>query len=271
MHKNTKNAALAAALALLGATSAQASILGVTASGGSEVVLTIVSTADSSSISQDLGDQIGQLAIGDSFNLGGSVLSFINGAGGLGGIRFSLVAGSAANGTSAATYLHSSDNLSLGNIANGVRGTWFSTLNAFTTGAQGLNSSNSGDTNPDADAVYGPFASGTTGRNYLSGTGTDFMADWGTAGTCVGNDNVCNLVGGTLSAQLYAIGFGTSPTGFAALPRLLNNGTNGGARAYLDLQAGQLKIAANVVPVPAAVWLLGSAMGLLGLVRRRQG
>jgi hypothetical protein len=267
----TRNITRLAAVSLLGAlgTVAQASTLGLTAAGGSEAVLTLVDTADNSSVSQDLGDQIGQLAIGDAFNLGASVLSFISNAGGLGNIRFSVIAGQAANGTSAATYLHSSDNAALSSIANSVRGTWFSAAGAFITGPQGLNSTLPADVDGNVDQVYGPFAAGTTNRNYLAGTGTDFMADWGTAGTCTGNDNVCNLVNGTLRAQLFLVNFGTGATSFASLQRFLNDGLNGGATAVLDLPSGRLRIA-SVVPVPAAVWLLGSAVGLLGIVRRRQ-
>jgi hypothetical protein len=32
-----------------------------------------------------------------------------------------------------------------------------------------------------------------------------------------------------------------------------------------------LRVVANPVPVPAAVWLLGSALGAIGLQRRRAG
>jgi hypothetical protein len=268
MKSSMKNLAALAALAACAGT-AEASVLGITTAGGSESVLSIVNTADNSSISQDLGDKIGQLAIGDMFSLSNSVISFINNAGGLGSIRFSIVAGSASGGTSTATYLHTSDNATLSSIANSVRGTWFSTLTAYLTGASGLNSSNSGDTNGAVNGTYGPFAAGTTNRNYLAGTGTDFMADWGQAGTCAGNDNTCNLVNGSLSARLFQINFGTAPTGFANIQKFLDTGANGGALARLDLGQGTLFIEAAIVPVPAAVWLMGSALGLLGWARRR--
>jgi hypothetical protein len=42
--------------------------------------------------------------------------------------------------------------------------------------------------------------------------------------------------------------------------------TEGETNAIFD---NQLQIGPAVVPVPAAVWLFGSAMGLLGVIRRR--
>lgn len=258
MRAHITRLATASALAMLGTGAAQASVIGITAAGGSETLLNIVANSDSSSISLDLGDQIGQLAIGDTFALGQNVVDFITNAGGLGGIRFSVIAGGAANGTSVASYLHSTDNASVTSLANGVRGTWFTNYNNLV--ASRLNASNPGDVDTSVNAVYGPFASGVNG-NYVT-NGTD---DWGTASTCVANDNVCNLVAGTLSANLFVVNFGTSPTGFASVQRLLNSLD---ATATLDLDAGVVRIG-SVVPVPAAVWLFGSAIGLLGAVRRR--
>lgn len=259
MRTQMTRLAAASALAMLATGAAQASVLGITASGGSEALLNIVSNADSSSISLDLGDQLGQLAIGDTFALGQDVVDFITNAGGLVGIRFSVIAGGAANGTSMATYLHSTDNASVSSLANGVRGTWFTNYNNLV--ANRLNASNPGDTDTSVDAAYGPFASGVNG-NYVT-NGSD---DWGTASTCVANDNVCNLVAGSSSANLFVINFGTTPTGFASVQRLLDSLD---ATATLDLQASVLRIG-PVVPVPAAIWLMGSAIGLLGAVRRQQ-
>ena len=258
MRTQMKCLTTATAMLALCTSAAQASVMSVTASGGSETLLNIVSTADSSSISLDLGDQISGLQLGDTFALGQSVLDFITNAGGLGGIRFSVIAGSATNGTSTATYLHSTDNASVTSLANGIRGTWFTNFNNFTNQ---LNFTNPGDGNTAVNNAYGPFASGISG-NYVT-AGAD---DWGTASTCGANDNVCNLVAGTQSANLFLVNFGTAPTGFANIQRLLGSTD---ATATLDLGASVLRIG-SIVPVPAAVWLLGSAIGLLGVVRRRQ-
>lgn len=260
MRAQVKRLAAVSALAILGMGAAQASVISITdsANGGSEVLLNVVA-GDNSSISLDLGVRIADLALGNTFGLGTDVLSFITNAGGLSSVRFSVIAGSATNGTSAATYLHSTDNASVSSLANGIRGTWFTNANTFIVNR--LNASNPGDTNTAVNGDYGPFASGVSG-NYIT-AGTD---DWGTASSCAANDNVCNLVTGSLAANLYLVNFGTTPTGFASIARLLGSPN---ATASLDLQGGVLRIG-PVVPVPAAVWLMGSALGLLGLVRRRQ-
>jgi len=140
-----------------------------------------------------------------------------------------------------------------------VRGTWFSNLNNFI--ANRLNASKPTDTDTAANNLYGPFSSGVNG-NYLT-NGSD---DWGTAGTCVANDNVCNLVAGTEAAKLFVIGFGTTPTGFATRTDLVQG--VGGVYATLDLANSRLEI--NAVPVPAAAWLGATAFGLVGLRARRR-
>jgi len=102
MNSTFKTLATASALALLGTGGAQASVIGVTATGGSEVLLNIVSNADSSSISLDLGTQLGGIALGNTFALPQGILDFISGAGGLAGVRFSVVGGGGVNGTATA-------------------------------------------------------------------------------------------------------------------------------------------------------------------------
>lgn len=261
MNSNFRKLAAVSALALLGTSGAQASVIGVTAAGGSEALLNIVSNADSSTISLDLGKQASAIALGDFFSLPTGIVDFINGAGGLGGVRFSVLAGAAVNGTSAATYLHSSDNASLTSLANGVRGTWFSNFNNLV--ANRLNASDPLDTDTTVNNVYGPFAAGVSG-NYLS-NGSE---DWGTAGTICGtaSDNQCNLVAGTDQAKLFLINFGTSPTGFASVTDLVAG--VGGVFASLDLGNGRLNVAA--VPLPAGIWLAGTAFGLMGFRARRR-
>ncbi len=241
------------ALTLLALSNANATTLNATAVGGSESLLTITNGTNES-ITQDLGKQIAQLIAPDAIALTQDVVSFITAAGGLANVKFAVIAGQATNGTSTATYLHSSNNAGMTNLSNGIRGTWFSTVTSFITA---LNTSDPAAGNID----YGPFTAGA-GGNYFLGQGRD---DWGTAGTCQGNDNVCNLVGGNEEAILRLVNFGTNALQFANVQPLL--AAQGGARAYLDLANSNLVITA--VPVPAAVWLFGSAIGLLTVARRR--
>jgi hypothetical protein len=248
----------ASVLLVLGAGAAQASVVAVSAAGGSEALLNVVNTTDGSSISLDLGIQIEGLSA-TSFALPQGVTSFITGAGGLAGVSFSVIAGRQANGTSAGTYLHSTDNDGVGSLANAVRGTWFSNLNNF-VGL--LNGTNPADTDTTVDATYGAFAAPDDG-NYVK-AGTD---DWGTAAACSANDNVCNLVAGGGQARLFLVSFGTSPTGLAGVSDAIAG--VGPVFASLDLGNSQLNIAA--IPAPAAFWLGATAFGLLGLrARRRQ-
>ena len=244
-------------LALFGAAAAQADIVGVTAAGGSDGLLSLVNTADGSSITQDLGEQIAQIAIGDQYSLTSAVADFITSAGGLANIQFAVTAGSATNGTSAATYLTSSKNLTTPNVANGVRGTWYSNFSNLVTKLNTI------DATP-GNISYGPFASGVNG-NYVSG-GHD---DWGTAGTCVANSTICNLGLATADLFLYTVNFGTAPTGFASYSKL--DAANGGAKAVFDVANSTLNIvSASTVPAPAAGWLLLTGLGgLLVKARRR--
>jgi hypothetical protein len=247
--------AAASAIAVAGLGAAQASIIGITASGGSEALLNVVNTTDSSSVSLDLGTQYAGVAGTSFFSLPQSITDFINGAGGLSGVSFSVIAGSATNGTSAATYLHSTENASITNLANGIRGTWFTNFNNLV--ANRLNASNPGDTDTSVNNAYGPFASGVNG-NYPT-NGTD---DWGTASSCVANANICNLVAGTGQARLFTIAFGTTPTGFATISDLAVTASLNLANARLDITPA--------VPLPAGIWLASTAFGLVGLRARRR-
>jgi hypothetical protein len=246
------------ALTLLGISGANASILNVTAAGGSEALLSVVD-GTGASVTLDIGDQVANIAGGNTYSLTSAVTDFIAAAGGLSGVKFALISGSATNGTSAAQYLNSSDNSSLTSIANGVRGTWYSKLSDYITKLNTIDGT-------AGNLTYGPISSGSNG-NYVSPGGYD---DWGTAGTCISNNNVCNLVAGDQSAFLYLVNFGTAPAGFATIDGIggIVAGAGTAATAHLDLATSQLVIS-SVVPVPAAAWLFVSAMGLLRVTRRR--
>ena len=248
MRSLTKKVAAMSALAMLGVTGAQASILAGNAAGGSEVILSFVNAAGDS-ISQDLGEQVAAINAGDTYNLSASVLSFISAAGGAANVPYGIVAGT----TTPRNYLTSSGNATFVDdvtVANGVKSNWLGSINNLVTNL------NQGDATPTStNLAYGPFAAGSGTSNYLDGGYNNWSS---------GDFALDNLTAGDSTLYLYKVVFATSNLGSAAITSL------NGLFANLNLSASQLQIGpAAVVPVPAAVWLLGSALGLLSVVRRR--
>jgi hypothetical protein len=254
MKTSIKSLVLASAIALLGSGAANAAAVStLDSAGGTNVLLTLVRTADSSSFTQRLNAQQADLGDGDEFALGAETLAFINDAGGAANVTFALIAGSAANAVSAATYLFSSadgDGTFSPALTNGVyRNPWFNSVSTFVTR---LNTDGSGA----ADDGYGAFASGAP-ANYINGT-TGGFNDFGTAGT-----NQYNTLGAaTGDLFLYAVNFGTSAGQAASLLPLFE-----GAKANLNLTTNKLVITGTAVPLPASVLLLGTACA--GLAGRR--
>lgn len=239
MRLPTHKLAAATAGLLLVSVGAQASIVQTSVAGGSEVLLSLVNTTNSASYTVDLGVNFSGLNVGDVFALDANAQAFISSAGGLSNIDFALIA--AATGTR--QYLTSSANPAFltTNIANAVRSTWTNSINEL------IANLNAGD--PLAAAVnngYGPFANGPS-PNYVGG-GHDL---W---------QGSVNNRGSALNAlNIYLVTFGTSTLGNAAKVLFTTE------PAYLSttsLSIGQ------TVPLPAAVWLFGSAVGLLGAARR---
>jgi hypothetical protein len=74
---------------------------------------------------------------------------------------------------------------------------------------------------------------------------------------------------GTVTVSLDALGLGT-------IGMAINNAFGdflafpGGAAQAVSLSGATVDVTDTVVPVPAAVWMFGSALGLLGFVRRRR-
>jgi len=234
-------------LALLG-TTAQASIL--TATSGSEVIASFVNPLDGSSISFDTG--VTSLTSGLSIALPEAVVTFIDGAGGLANVQYGLIS---ANTTTRLYQTSSSlaDFADTAEIGNSQRLAAFQpSINQL---IQNLNDQVVPATTPDVNEVYGPFLPGE-GVNYLDG-GYD---TWRT-----GLFNLSNL--GTASDPLYLYGVqfrtGSSQLGFAVVTALEEGGNP------LLAQIGDGFIQVQVVPVPAAAWLLASGLGLLGLARRK--
>jgi hypothetical protein len=236
--------ATASTLALLGMTGAQASIISGSAAGGSEAVLTFVNGAGDS-ISQDLGEQAAAINAGDSYSLSAAVLGFISAAGGAANVTYGIIAGN----TTTRTYLTTSasatfaDDVSVGNNAKSL---WAGVVNGL---VQNLNQ---GDATPvTTNLAYGPFAAGSGSSNYLDG-GYDTWQS--------GDFQFSNLGAAADPLYLYATTFGTANIGLVPFTAFKD-----GLFATVNLTSNTLQI----VPVPAAVWLFGSAMGLLGVIRRR--
>lgn len=242
MKKQIKKLAALSALALIGTGAAQASIITPGTIGGSEVVATFVN-GNGDTISLDLGKQLGAIAAGDSFALTSAITSFISTAGGAANVTFGLIAGEPGT----RTYLTSAASPTFNEEVqpgNNAKGLWSSTVTGL---VQNLNQGDA--TATGVNLSYGPFAAGSGTSNYLDG-GYDTWQS--------GDFQFSNLVAGNASAFLFKVVFGTANIGLIT-PESLG--------LKVDLGASSLSVASTtVVPAPAAVWLLGTA--LVPLARR---
>jgi hypothetical protein len=229
-------------LALSGIATANASIVTPNTAGGSEAILSIVNNTTSDSISIDLGTQVSGLALGSTFNLDAAAQSFIAAAGGTAGVSYSLIAGS-TTGTTLNFLTSSTNDLTTKAIANATKGTWSNSI------TQLVGNLNAGDgTATSVNLTYGPFDDAIGSPNFLTG-GHNL---WQT-----GDAQLNNLALGTVQTNLYQY----SLTGFS--------GTRTAAAILGPVQLTGTSF--SVVPVPAAVWLMGSALlSLFGAARRRQ-
>ncbi len=247
MSSRTKRLAALSAMAMLGVSGAQAAIITGSSPGGSEAIATFVNS-NGDSISQDLGVQISGIGSAAAYNLTSGVLSFIGVAGGLANVTYGIIAGN----TTTRNYLTSSAAADFGDnvqVAESAKSLWAGSLGGL------IQNLNQGDPSPtSANLGYGPFLAGSGSPNYLDGLHDNWTS---------GDFQFSNLAAGTDSLYLYTVQFTSANIGLRSFVPVSN-----GIFATVNLASSQLQIG-QVVPVPAAVWLLGSALGLLGVARRR--
>ena len=232
------------ALAVLGVSAANASVIAGNAAGGSEALATFVNLAGDS-ITQDLGDQMAGIESGDSYTLSSAVLNFISSNGGASNVSFGIMAGD----TLTRTYLTASASPTFADdvqVANSAKSLWSSSLTGL---VQNLND---GDVSSTAtNNSYGPFLVGSGSPNYIDGGHDNWQS---------GDFQFSNLGLATDPLRLYTVTFAVANLGlqnFAAFKDGLAVSLTGDT-----LRVGPVA----AVPAPAAVWMLGTA--LLPLARR---
>jgi len=258
MRNLMKQLTLGTALALVGVQAAQASVIIAQSTTGSEVLLSVVNKNTNASVLQDLGVLRDDLTPGDSFTLDAIITDFITAAGGLANVTFAVTGGGALNSTAAGRYLHSSGNNALDTgattdgPANSIRGAFLSNRQALVTG---LNNTNLGDTDTNNNFAYGPFTAGVP--NYTANN----TFRWGIASGAAAT--TFNTLGeGLNEIFLYAIQFGSTSTGNGNVIGL-------NLKALLrfnDPEVGS-RLEVTAVPLPASIWLLGTAVA--GVIGRR--
>lgn len=248
MRALTKKLATVSTLAMFGVTGAQASILSGTAPGGSEAILTFANTYGDT-MTQDLGAQVAAIEAGSNYTLSTAVLNFISAAGGAANVTYGIIAGN----TIARNFLTSSASETFAEdrqVAESAKSLWASSLNGL---IQNLNQEDA--TPSSSNLTYGPFLTGSGSPNYIDGLHDNWQS---------GDFQFSNMAAGTDTLYLYAVQFTSATIGLRSFTPFKD-----GLVGTLNLATSQLQIASSVVPVPAAIWLFGSAVGLLGVIRRR--
>jgi hypothetical protein len=84
-------------------------------------------------------------------------------------------------------------------------------------------------------------------------------------GVVLGDENYFPGNGAVLQSPLLSVGQLVGGTNYG----LAGSGGNYSGYSYYQLDGQVVSVSAGVVPIPAAVWLFGSALGLLGWMRRK--
>jgi hypothetical protein len=221
-----------------------------------------------------------------------------------GGVTTRLGSGQGATGFAGFNY-RTADGSPFGNVWYGVTNTMTLTVNATGTFTQSSWSITGGSVtwvDPNFACQQGGFGGDARGTLCsASATGGGFNPtggglSWGMdtdgfkTGSTSASQITVNLAGGgsvSLAGMIASLsidasgnvtsGAGEFRRGSGSSPSCVSNityDTSTGKITCGSLTAGQLSItgtapAAEVIPVPAAVWLMGSALGLLGWVRRK--
>jgi hypothetical protein len=241
MKSVTRKLAATMALISLTGSSAMASIVAPSVAGGSEILLSFVNNTSNDSLTMDTGLRIADLNVGSVISLSAAAQSFITSAGGLSGISYGIIAGDTSNFTTNQFLTSSTNDLTSKAVANATKGTWGNSI------IQIVGNLNAGDaTATNVNNTYGPFADSVGSPNYRAG-GHDL---WQTGDTALSN-----LALGTSQTDLYKY----TLSGFS--------GTANAQKLIGPLQLTNSSV--SVVPIPAAVWLMASALvSLFGAGRR---
>jgi len=114
----------------------------------------------------------------------------------------------------------------------------------------------------DADQVGGPVFGHDAPGGEIDATGFSTFTDIVDSCTPVGTATVCFLIPVLAIDGLRYQLTGLVPNGGGAFSLALRSETANNSNYFIDIDLAQ-------IPVPAAVWLFGSALGLLGWMRRR--
>ena len=238
-----KKIAAVSALTIAGVSGANASIVNPSTPGGSEAILSLVNNNNNATLSVDLGKTLSELALGQSFSLSSEAQSFIATAGGLSQVSYGVIAGDVSNFVTKVFLTSSASDLTTKGVANATKGAWENSIIELTGNL------NAGDlTGPEVNNTYGAFNSGLGSPNYLDGGHQLWQS---------GDASLTNLALGTNTMNLYTY----TMSGFGGL-------------AFGQQVLGEIELtesSLSIVPIPAAVWLFGSALaGLFGAGRREQ-